>query len=409
MKAAQARTAPHSLERATALNPKATLRLPAAHIGVLILAALIACRGTKSDDAPEPRAVIAAPYDTAARNLPTDRPDPVALRARLASRDYDTLERTYAAYADTALGDARYERHLAEAVDAFWVADSGIGADVDRWVAARPTSSAARIARAGHRLSLGWAARGQRWSRETPDSSFAEMRKYFSGAVQDLKAALQRDPRSLLAYQLLISVARSQGDTTQARQFLDRSIEILPTTELNRIEFMLVLSPRWGGSYAAMEAFADACDSVTPTNPRLTAVRGLIAYSQAQELMDAGKLDEAWMTLEGSVRLGEVRAVRQLRGDIAMRQGRNLIAVQEYDRALALRPNSADLLYRRSYAAMQTMGRALNPRFLPLVIQAIGDGERAAALEPWDPDRRAWGESMRKTSDELRRRGALPQ
>ena len=369
--------------------------------------AIVACRG-QTPPSREQRVALPAPYDTGARKLPSDRPDPVALRASLTSGDYDALERTYAAYQDSLRLAPRYERHLSDFASAFWVADEGIGTALDRWVTARPTSSAARVARAGHRIQLGWRARGGAWAAETPSSSLRAMRDEFVRAVADIDVALARDSRSLLAYQLLISAASSQGDTGAARNFLRKSIAILPGTELNRAAFMSALYPRWGGSYDAMRAFADECDSAVASNPRLGALRGFIEYDQARDLIGNKQLDSAWGLLDRALRGGELRAVRELRGNVAEMRGQHLRAVEEYDKALALTPNSAGLLQSRSSAAMQVVRNSLNPRFIPLLWQAVRDGERAAALEPWNQDRRDWREAMRQTEAELQRRGISP-
>ena len=375
---------------------------------LLRLAFLVSAGACGKQAEPEPRAAVPAAYDTGARRLPTDRLDPVALRVSLTTGDYDAIERVYAAYQDSIRLSPRYERHLSDFAVAFWVADAGIGAGLDRWVTARAASPAARVARAGHHMKLGWRARGGAWAAETADSSFRAMRSEFVRAAEDVKVALERDSRSLLGYQLLIDMASSQGDTAAARGFLRKSIEILPGTELNRSAFMAALYPRWGGSYDAMRSFAAECDSAVASNPRLGAMRGLIEYDQARELVDDKKLDSAWALLERAVATGDLRAVRQLRGDVAEMQGHYLRAVQEYDRALALSPNNADLLHSRSYAALEVVKQSLSPRFEPLLWQAVRDGERAAALEPWDKDRREWGETMRQTEAELRSRSGTP-
>jgi tetratricopeptide (TPR) repeat protein len=227
------------------------------------------------------------------------------------------------------------------------------------------------------------------------------MRADFYAARRDIAAALEMNPRLPAAYGLLIGIAQSSGDEREAREFLRRAIAILPTTMLNRAAFMMVLLPRWGGSFEAMKSFADECDSVAITNPRLMALRGFINYERAETLLQADMLEEAWAELEKGIQFGELAALRELRGQVAMRRGRALTAVEEYDRALRLTPNDADILYARSYAAMEAMRKALNPRFIGLVLQATRDGERAAALQPWRTDLQQWAEAMRRARAEV--------
>jgi hypothetical protein len=78
-------------------------------------------------------------------------------------------------------------------------------------------------------------------------------------AKQDLALALRIQPTQYLAVLHLLNIAQLEGDRDAAQRYLEIGNRLLPSNIMLRARYLVLLEPRWGGSYEQMEAFIERC------------------------------------------------------------------------------------------------------------------------------------------------------
>ncbi|MGH8702119.1 MAG: hypothetical protein ACREVR_13245, partial [Burkholderiales bacterium] len=71
----------------------------------------------------------------------------------------------------------------------------------------------------------------------------------------DLERSLKMTQKPYLSHRILMSIARTSGDRKGARARYLEAVKLAPQSVELRLAHMTSLEPRWGGSYAEMEAF----------------------------------------------------------------------------------------------------------------------------------------------------------
>lgn len=317
---------------------------------------------------------------------PTQTIDKLAVRRLLQARSYDALDQVLAAYADSVLRDHRVEYRLFDAYAAFAVAVPALEPLLTEWVKQRPTSAAARLARANFFKASGWNARGFRYSGETSDQQFARMGNFFRLAVADLDAALRLAPKSVVAYRQLIDLSSSQRDRTASRRFLDQALKLQPNSFVLRMAHMNNLLPRWGGSYDAMARFAEESAPYAVRNPRINALKGFVDWDKGRISNAAGKKGDAIEAYQRALQFGNLWLFRYDRGRFNYRSDNEEQALEDLNSALQQVPQNADALNERSSVSYELGRHALGHAQASYYSQAFRDIELAAALDPTDED-----------------------
>lgn len=213
----------------------------------------------------------------------------------------------------------------------------------DEWVKGFSSSYAAYLARAVHYKYVGRALRGGRWISETPEKQIKEMEQYLTMAMQDLKQSEQLTKKPLASYLHMMDIGMYLGGSKFNREMLEKGWALEPSNMILPRKFMYTLRPRWGGSFAAMDAFLDECKK-----------RG----TSAKDLR----------TLEAVILLEK--------GWVSTREKDYDIALGFYNRAVSLNPDDAELkesLWRRVDLNVQTLKK---------YAQAIPDLDRILAMDP---------------------------
>ena len=125
----------------------------------------------------------------------------------------------------------------------------------DSWVAAYPDSYWAHLARGIFYIDTAEKRRGTDWAREVPAESMAEMHRYLKLAQTDLEKALTLTRKPYHSLVELIIVSRYSDKRASRRKWLDRANQMEPNNIAARYQYMFSLTPRWGGTYRAMERF----------------------------------------------------------------------------------------------------------------------------------------------------------
>ena len=217
--------------------------------------------------------------------------DGAAMRSVLWHHDYATLDRYFTELQDDFEADNKREFWIGAAADAFGSGEPALGARLDAWVAATPDSFAPYLARGDYWAAVGWAGRGGKWSKDTPQADMDAMREAFARAIADLDHALSIRPTLVHARLLRIGILGSRGDLAAMRREVDSATHTCPGCSRVRIVYLLHTTPRSGGSYDAMRAYAATCDA--RINLRCRLLPGLIDFDKADLAWIAERLPEA--------------------------------------------------------------------------------------------------------------------
>lgn len=176
--------------------------------------------------------------------------DPVAraIRTALAAQDFAGAERQFGQAANVQALD-----HWIQAC-ADWEGRPGW---LDDWVRQMPDSALARLVRGIHGTHWAWQARSSRVAEQVDEAAFVEFFRRLELAHVDLDAAHALDPDSALPAALTIPVLVGlQADDDHKRATFEQAISRAPTLISAHRAMLGALCAKWGGSDAAMFAFA---------------------------------------------------------------------------------------------------------------------------------------------------------
>jgi tetratricopeptide (TPR) repeat protein len=206
----------------------------------------------------------------------------------LRDRKFQQLDTQLNSYQKAFEGNVLEEGNLAIAFDTFSFTDPALTPILEEWVKNEPSSYPAHLARAEHLLALGWQARGDRFVDKTSEQQFSEMQNLFGESVKEAIAAIKLNPKSSIAYGLIIDAAKGAGSSDGMKRAYAAGIKNVPLSLSIRAYVMTALEPRWGGSYDAMEKFADEAQKHAAQNPRLVSLKGFADADRADEAVSAG-------------------------------------------------------------------------------------------------------------------------
>jgi tetratricopeptide (TPR) repeat protein len=330
--------------------------------------------------APVVRATAPAPVEADARAVailagtvvPESRLD---VRRLLVAGDFEPLTRIIEAKQASVEDDVRREGDLARIVLAFDTADPALAPFIDAWVKAAPASFAPRLARAQHGLALAWARRGTKWAKNTSEEQFQGMSRHLANVTTDALTALERNPRLGHAYGLLIRAAMAFGDTETCLRVAERGIAAVPAGLRVRIALANCLLPRWGGSYAHLEALARESARHLGENRALAALHGLVEWDRGRL---AESSEEALQHYGRALAAGEHVYFYESRARTHLSLRRYGDALADADRALALEPEDPDLLVLRA-RALVALGRRADAGAIVRLVGEIDPPNQALA------------------------------
>ncbi len=316
---------------------------------VLISIAAFAPRGTQFRP-PRP-AVGPAPRITA---------DRLHVQELLRDRQFGELDRLLSGYQRAFELDARAETDVIVAFGAFRVADPSLEPLLDEWVGLDPANPIARTARAEHLVNVAWQRRGAESSGETTKAQFDGMREAFSRAVVDAKAAVAARPTMMDPWSVLIDDARNKPKDGTCRRLVQQALAYAPASFSIRHTHMTCLQPRWGGSYGAMEAFAEEAQDYVAENARLAHLRGYADEDRADWALIDDDVPAAERHIAAALAHGDEWSFLLTRANVHQDRERWREALADLDRALELAPLLPSLLAERAYTltAMDRAGAA---------------------------------------------------
>ena len=298
------------------------------------------------------------------------------------NRDFDGLERELGALQAQVKRDVKHEIRFADAFQAAYRNDSAVLAGIEAWIAAKPQSAHARVARANYHYASAWRRRGTDYIRNTPAENIRAMTDFATRAIEDAAAALQLDSTHLIAYEIAIGVTRLAGRHDDASRILERGLATHRGSFSLYRAFMLMLWPRWGGSEQLMVQFGEQAARNADINPRLEALRGAVFQSRAFDSTLAGNHAGAVRELNKALRYGYERGYLRDRGKAYFRLGAYEYAFNDLRAAVVERSQDPEMLeyYGRTLVELATRARdAIRPTILARAIEVL---RLAVYLEP---------------------------
>ncbi len=306
---------------------------------------------------------------------PAANPDKAKLLGLLRAKRFDDLERCLTYFQDAFEKDYHKELWPEQAVSAFFADDPALEPILDAWVAASPRSFAAYVARGNYRYKLGWIYRGHEYAQSTNATQFRSMEEMFDEARKDFNKAITLRPGLVAARTRLLLMAGVSGASPQAkRTILQDALAKCPLCFAVRSAAMEQLTPRWGGSYEEMTAFARSVAPLARKNPRLKLLAGFADWDRCDfSLLTAGHPGGA-APCSAAATIGDeprflVAKARLLNEDKDYKGALALL-----DRALQIEPQRRDALLHRYRARV----------FLGDMNGAVSDLTVAGQLDPAD-------------------------
>jgi tetratricopeptide (TPR) repeat protein len=244
--------------------------------------------------------------------------------------------------------------------------------DIERWSATHPHAWQALAARGSSRTASGYRVRGGKVISETLPAQLDAMEQQFDLAVPDLRAALAQRPRFLPAWARLIDIARMRGDDAGAEAALEAALRQDPNSFEVRDTYMDALEPRWGGSWEAMDAFAQQAQAHAAANPELVLLLGGSAADRAYDRVLAKDYRSAIELYTRSLQFGPRPGVLAARADAYAKLDQCREALADLDEALHYDPDVADWLVSHAWCLRQIGQQDA----------AMGDYARAIELAP---------------------------
>lgn len=240
------------------------------------------------------------------------------------------------------------ETVLEEAFSAFSAYDAAMENRIHKWVQQFPQSYSALLARASYFESRAWASRGTRWAKETSSTQFEHMELNLNRAGQDVTSALKLKGELIVGFDLLISIEMVAPNSGNDRSLVDRALANWPNSFLIRKAYLHFLTPRWGGSYNEMQAFADEAQTYAHANPRLKFLHGFIYVDQGDMLSHDKHFEQAIQAHTRALSYGDYWLFRFERAETYWRMDRYAEALEDVSRAIALYPQDAENYVLRS-------------------------------------------------------------
>ena len=145
------------------------------------------------------------------------------------------------------------------------------------WVEASKEAPLAQMARGIFLADLGWRARGSGYTRDLTRAQRKTMHDFFTRAITDLEAAIDKLPGCEACHAKLIEITKAgPGDAASLYQ---RANATKPGGILIAFQYLDALDPRWGGSAEEGRRFVENFKKKYPDSPVIPALEaGLIVW-----------------------------------------------------------------------------------------------------------------------------------
>lgn len=338
------------------------------------------------------------PEDDAARESEADAEEPpVQTRPVLAAvdpvqrhivmlleqADYVELERLLGGYQSAFEADPALSPRLENAYLAFRKVPQGAEPRFNEWVRKHPSSYTALAARGCFLYFQGLEARGTGYIKDTPEENIRTMRSYLDRARADLGRSLTLAHKPYISRLTLMSIARTSGSRRDERAHYLEAVKLAPQSIELRLAHMTALEPRWGGSYAQMEAFLAESRSQLQDPGALARLAARIPAERADERQRAKQYAQALTLYDEAIGLHESAYTLCERSYVLSQLKRDAEAFADVKRALS---KARDIRYclERAVAVASSAGSAEEAiELMSLVIEVNPSSNHAFNQRGW--------------------------
>ncbi|MBI3045907.1 MAG: M48 family metalloprotease [Betaproteobacteria bacterium] len=217
-------------------------------------------------------------------------------------RDYEALERLLGGYVEKFERDPGSSLDLQFAFHAFFLLLGSDEVAMNEWGEKMPASYSARVARGIFHIGRGLEARGTEYIQDTPQEDIRTMQAFLAKARSDLEQSLGMTQKPYLSRYWLIVLFQKVGGRGNAKPQYAEAVKLAPQSLELRLEYMKGLEPRWGGSFAEMQAFAAESASQLVDRAAASRIAARIPAYRGWERMKAEDYDQALSFYNEAVR-----------------------------------------------------------------------------------------------------------
>ena len=200
---------------------------------------------------------------------------------------------------NTALSDTYYSfNYLQREMDAALASRR-----LNDWVTHYPNSYAAKTVRGMFLSDKAFQARGNKFAADTTDAQFTEMRKWYTLAKRDLLTSLKLTPYPLISRIRLYNIAMVESDDRAKQTHFLAAYKMAPTSMQLHREVLISLTPRWGGSYEAMQAYINKISPGLDSNKNKNVLQSMIIEDKASNLIAKKQYEEAYTLYNEAIEL----------------------------------------------------------------------------------------------------------
>ncbi len=281
---------------------------------------------------------------TDAYGYPRSYVDGPALRSLLHHERYQELTAHFEEFQREFEADPVKEFWPIRAAESFASAEPTLLPQLEAWMQASSTSFAPHLALGAYFREVAYTRRGEKWFKDTPAADIAAMQAAAERAQHHLNQALAFSPKLVAA--MRISISTPDADRARAEATLARGTALCPSCFLLRSAHIVRLTPRWGGSYEEMQAFAAKLPSTA--HPRLKLLIGYADVDRSKIARREKRHDDALALANAACALGDHWDFLEERARVWMAMQRYDEAQKDLDLAVDMRPELPSLRFARS-------------------------------------------------------------
>ena len=174
------------------------------------------------------------------------------------------------------------DRDLTLQYQAFYDTSSEIEILLNQWVHEDSESYPARLARGIYYASVGESRRGSDVIRNTPNVKLLELNRYLDLSNRDIVDSLPLTKKPIVSVLQLLKSSKHRDGKQANRMWMEYANRIDSKNYGPRRQYMISLTPRWGGSYDEMWSFLKECQAQQIPSEYLKVFESRIYLDQAQ-------------------------------------------------------------------------------------------------------------------------------
>lgn len=307
----------------------------------------------------------------------------VKLRSLLQKKEFKALNKAISELDASYKSNKISEDAFFTAYEAFDIKNESLSPLFDSWVTTTPDSYQPYLARAIFQYHMGWLSRGTKWASETKEEQKNKLADHLTKASDDIITALNINSDSIISYFYLMRITTTQGRNDETERLMRKALEIDPSSYNIRAQYLKSLTPRWGGSLEAMQAFISESSVHINNYPDLKSLEAYI-YNEAGDMQAlVNKYNVADTLYSKGLEFGEYHVTFFKRGKNNNRREEYKESLQDLNKAIELNYEKPNYYYWRAVTLID----------MKEYKKAMSDIQYATLLDPYDKDiqnKRKW-------------------